>query len=53
MYLLKVRRDKEGTVHVKDMLADGLHADAPFTGLGQYLQYLLVVSQGMKYDENS
>ena len=45
MDFLEVRLKKEGTIHVIDMLCNGLHTYATFTGLGENLEYLLVVGQ--------
>ena len=47
VYFLIVRLIKEGTIHVIDMLRNGLHTYATLTGLGKYLQYLLIVGQNV------
>ena len=47
-YLLEIRRHEERAVHVVQVLADGLHADAPLSCLQEHFQYLLVVSHWIK-----
>ena len=43
--LFEVRLYEESTIHVINMLGNGLHVYTTFTCLGEYSQYLLIVSQ--------
>jgi len=44
---LEVGLKEKGTVHVIDVLCDGLHTYATFTGRGEDLEYLTVVGQNV------
>ena len=47
MDFLVVGLKEKGTVHVIDVLRNGLHTYATLTGLSENLQYLTVVRQVM------
>jgi len=44
---LEVGLKEKGTVHVIDVLCNGLHTYATITGLGEDLEYLTVVGQNV------
>ena len=39
---------EEGTIHIINMLGNGLHAYTTLTHLGEYLQYLFIVAHRIK-----
>ena len=45
VYFLVVGLIEKGAIHVIDVLRNGLHTYATLTGLGKYLEYLLIVIQ--------